>query len=219
MHIEAHIETLAPTPKRVAKHERAMKEKSRRAHEQQIVATAIQVAQDCAHQVRLLIDKRRDANAARVVNSGASWTSAMQNNDALGPRPPGRADWSNAFAAVSRLAAVREVAQQDIALDQQEASTPEPAGAQQASSNSAAIPPDQIASLDPDQLARAVAEIEQASAVLRQSDPALEVWSPNSAAQGIKRKYWSIWFLVGGIWISATLVVAGATGAILYLLG
>jgi hypothetical protein len=54
--------------------------------------------------------------------------------------------------------------------------------------------------------------------VLRQSDPALEVWSPNSATHSVKRKYWSIWLLVAGIWLSATLVVAGATGAILYLL-
>jgi hypothetical protein len=33
------------------------------------------------------------------------------------------------------------------------------------------------------------------------------------------RKYWSVWILIGCVWISATLVVAGATGAILYLFG
>jgi hypothetical protein len=33
------------------------------------------------------------------------------------------------------------------------------------------------------------------------------------------RNYWSVWILIGAIWISATFVVASATGAILYLLG
>jgi hypothetical protein len=184
-----------------------------------MVAMAIEVAQDCAREVRLLIDKRRDRGAARVIHSGASWTDAMQNNnDALGSRPPGRADWSDAFEAVSRLAAARDVALEDIGPDRQGASIPEPAGEQQAAADSATVSETPIASLDPDQLARAVAEIEKASSVLRQSDPALEVWSPNSATHSVKRKYWSIWLLVAGIWLSATLVVAGATGAILYLL-
>jgi hypothetical protein len=196
-----------------------MRRESRRAHEQQMVAMAIEVAQDCAREVRLLIDKRRDRGAARVIHSGASWTDAMQNNnDALGSRPPGRADWSDAFEAVSRLAAARDVALEDIGPDRQGASIPEPAGEQQAAADSATVSETPIASLDPDQLARAVAEIEKASSVLRQSDPALEVWSPNSAIHSVKRKYWSIWLLVAGIWLSATLVVAGATGAILYLL-
>jgi hypothetical protein len=188
-----------------------MRATSRRAHEQQIVATAIQIAQDCTREVRLLIDKRRGRGAAQVIRSGASWTNVMQNNDALGARPPDRADWSNAFEAVSRLAAAREVALQDVG-DQREA----PASGQQTASNSAAIPAEQI---DPDQLARAVAEIEKASTALRQSEPALEAWSPNAATSGITRKYWSIWLLIGAIWISATLVVAVAAGAILYLLG
>jgi hypothetical protein len=195
-----------------------MRRKSRRAHEQQMVAMAIEVAQDCAREVRLLIDKRRDRGAARVIHSGASWTDAMQNNDAIGSRPSSRADWSDAFEAVSRLAAARDVALQDVGPDRQGASIPAPADAQQTAAETAAPSQEPIASLDPDQLARAVAEIEKASSVLRQSDPALEVWSPNSATHSVKRKYWSIWLLVAGIWLSATLVVAGATGAILYLL-
>jgi hypothetical protein len=191
-----------------------MRATSRRAHEQQIVATAIQIAQDCTREVRLLIDKRRGRGAAQVIRSGASWINVMQNNDALGARPSDRSDWSNAFEAVSRLAAAREVALQDVG-DQREA----PASRQQTASNSAAIPAEQIDALDPDQLARAVAEIEKASTALRQSEPTLEAWSPNAATSGITRKYWSIWLLIGAIWISATLVVAVAAGAILYLLG
>jgi hypothetical protein len=33
------------------------------------------------------------------------------------------------------------------------------------------------------------------------------------------RSYWSVWILIGAIWISATFVVATAAGAILYILG
>jgi hypothetical protein len=140
----------------------------------------------------------------------------MQNNDALGSRPPDGADWSNAFAAVSRLAAIRDLALRDIGHDQNESF----ASDQQTEASSTGLSAEQIDPLDPDQLARAVAEIEKASSALRKSEPALEAWSPNNAAtSGITRKYWSIWLLIGGIWISATLVVAGAAGAILYLLG
>jgi hypothetical protein len=193
-----------------------MRATSHRAHEQQLVATAIQVAQDCAREVRLLVDKRRERNAARVVRSGARWTSTMQKNDMFGSRPPGRADWSNAYAAVSRLAAIRDQTLQDNGQDHQDAS---PANARQTESNSTTISAEQIDAINPDQLARAVAEIEKASSALRRSEPALETWSPDAVTSGVTRKYWSIWFLIGGIWISATLVVASATGAILYLLG
>ena len=64
---------------------------------------------------------------------------------------------------------------------------------------------------------RAVAEIEKASAALRQAEPGLEVGVPDALPR--RGRYWSIWLLIGGVWISATLVVAGATGAILYLFG
>jgi len=186
--------------------------------EQQVIAAAIQAAQDCTQGVRLIIGKRRDRSVARVIHSGARGTKPMQNNDAAGPEAVERSDWSDAFEAVSRLAAARELALQEIGRDQPEASSREPANAQPVTPSPAAASDEQVASLDPDQLACAVAEIEKASAVLRQSEPALEAWSPNSAAHGVKRKYWSIWLLVSGIWLSATLVVAGATGAILYLL-
>jgi len=140
----------------------------------------------------------------------------MPNNDALGSRPADRSDWSSAWEAVSRLAAAREAALHEVGGDRR-------AGALQPARGARAVPGPAPASarrdLDPDQLAIAVAEIEQASAALRRSEPALEVWSPDLVKRGEKRKYLSVWILIGGIWISATLVVAGATGAILYVLG
>jgi hypothetical protein len=152
----------------------------------------------------------------------------MQNNDAAGSKPNERSDWSNAFEAVSRLVAARERALQAMPQDPLkqdplkqaplEAASAGAARSEPAAPSSGSIPYEPSVSLDPDQLARAVAEIEKASAVLREADPELEVWSPNAPVPSGKRKYWSIWLLIGGIWISATLVVAGATGAILYLL-
>ena len=65
----------------------------------------------------------------------------------------------------------------------------------------------------------AVAEIEQASAMLQRSEPALEAGIPSSPVRIERRNYWSVWILIGAIWMSAALVVASATGAILYLLG
>jgi hypothetical protein len=211
-------EALAATKKRAAKRQRAVTDNERRAYEQQVIAAAIQAAQDCTQGVRLIIGKRRDRSVARVIHSGARGTKPMQNNDAAGPEAVERSDWSDAFEAVSRLAAARELALQEIGRDRPEASSREPANAQPVTPSPAAASDEQVASLDPDQLARAVAEIEKASAVLREADPALEVWSPNAPTSSVKRKYWSIWLMIGGIWITATLVVAGATGAILYLL-
>jgi hypothetical protein len=217
-----HTKAVATTPKRAARRKRAMKESPQRAQErqveQQVVAAVIQAAQDCTRGVRLIIGKRRDRSLARVIHSGARGTKPMQSNDAAGSKTSERSDWSDAFEAVSRLAAARELALQEVGRDQPDASSREPANEQPVTPSPAAASDEQVASLDPDQLARAVAEIEKASAMLREADPALEVWSPNAPTSSVKRKYWSIWLMIGGIWITATLVVAGATGAILYLL-
>jgi hypothetical protein len=71
---------------------------------------------------------------------------------------------------------------------------------------------------DSDEVARAVAEIEIASAALRQSEPSLELWQPATQAQGEER-YLPVWVLIGAVWIAALLTLSGATGAILYLAG
>jgi hypothetical protein len=139
----------------------------------------------------------------------------MPTNDALGAKSPDKSvDWSNAFEAVSRLAAAREATMHDIERDRRSpATTDRRATASDAAARATAQ------GIDPDQLARAVAEIEKASAALRRSDPALEVGPPVPTRSGKRKRYLSVWILIAGIWISATLVVAGATAGILYVLG
>jgi|SRR5262245_538808 len=140
----------------------------------------------------------------------------MRTNDTIGPHAADRSDWNEALEVVSRLAAAREAALQDVGEVRQNGSVLE---TRQRGAATAVPAEKNAAAIDPDQLAHAVAEIEQASAALRRSEPALEVWLPEQAPRTETRRHLSVWILIGGIWISATLVVAGATGAILYLLG
>jgi hypothetical protein len=134
----------------------------------------------------------------------------MPKKDATGSKPADRADWNNAWEIVARLAAARESTLHEV-------EPPRPAVAPNHASQPAANALAPTEPVDPDQLARAVAEIEKASAALRQAEPGLEVGVPDALPR--RSRYWSIWLLIGGVWISATLVVAGATGAILYLFG
>jgi hypothetical protein len=134
----------------------------------------------------------------------------MPKKDATGSKPADRADWNNAWEIVARLAAAREATMHEI-------EPPRPPVARSHSAQPATNAPASAEPVDPDQLARAVAEIEKASAALRQAEPGLEVGVPDAPPR--RSSYWSIWLLIGGVWISATLVVAGATGAILYLFG
>jgi hypothetical protein len=138
----------------------------------------------------------------------------MPKKDAIGSRPTDRSDWNNAWEIVSRLAAAREATLHGIGQEiGQDRRRPPVADATRPTANSAKA----IEAVDQDQLAHAVAEIEKASAALRLAEPGLETGLPDAPAR--TRKYWSVWILVGGVWLSATLVVAGATGAILYLFG
>ena len=100
----------------------------------------------------------------------------MRKKDAIGSRPTDRSDWNNAWEIVSRLAAAREATLQEIGQeigqDRRQPPVPE---ATRPPANSAAAPATAIEPVDPDQLAHAVAEIEKASAALRQTEPGLEV--------------------------------------------
>jgi hypothetical protein len=136
----------------------------------------------------------------------------MPTNDALGTKSAGRSDWSNAFEAVSRLAAAREVSLHDVEQDRRSAATDRRASATGATAHATKR------GVDPDQLARAVAEIERASAALRRLDPALEVGLPPRTHSGRRERYLSVWIVIAGIWTLATLVVAGAATGIVYVL-
>ena len=74
-------------------------------------------------------------------------------------------------------------------------------------------------SITHDQLGLAVAEIEKAAAALRRAEPALEIGIASSIPPGGARNHRSVWIMIGALWISASLIVAGAAGAILYLFG
>jgi hypothetical protein len=75
-----------------------------------------------------------------------------------------------------------------------------------------------VAPVEHEHLSGAIAEIEKASALLRKSEPSLEIGLPSQPAGAERRAYWSVWILIGTIWISAILVVASAAGAMIYLL-
>jgi hypothetical protein len=68
-----------------------------------------------------------------------------------------------------------------------------------------------------DQLAREVAEIEIATAALREAEPALESWTTAPAA--MSRKPRPVWLIIGVLWLSTALVTAGAVVAIATLAG
>ena len=120
----------------------------------------------------------------------------MFGNDNFGSRSRPSSDWSSAWEAVSRLAATREILldPKDAAsspLIQEPVNRHRPNGGRPA--QAAAIASAQhIAALDHDQLANAVAEIEQASAMLRRSEPALEAGVPSSPKRIDGRNYRSV---------------------------
>ena len=68
-----------------------------------------------------------------------------------------------------------------------------------------------------DQLAREVADIEAATAALRQAEPALESWTKEPANAGPQPR--PVWLLIGVLWLSTALVTAGAVVAIATLAG
>jgi hypothetical protein len=139
----------------------------------------------------------------------------MSGNDTIRSDPSDKSDWSRAWDAVAKLASARE-SLREIPRAQ---SLLRPANGEHAPPASAVAAVRPPAILEHDQLAGAIAEIEQASAALRRSEPLLEHGLPAAPARAATRRYWSVWILIGAIWMSASLVVATATGAILYVLG
>jgi hypothetical protein len=142
---------------------------------------------------------------------------AMLNKNAQGLRLVDKAHSSDTRRMVSRVGGARDTARHDIGAGA--ASIETFAVGRKRNGGSAVArsiaPP---APVDSDALARAVAEIEIASAALRQSEPTLEPWQPSSEKHSEPR-YLPVWILIGAVWIAALLTLSGATGAILYLAG
>ncbi len=81
--------------------------------------------------------------------------------------------------------------------------------------------PEDLGALDQsaqEQLTRELADIETATAALRQGEPALESWSKTSAAP-LTRKPRPVWLIIGALWLSTAILTAGAVVAIATLAG
>jgi nucleotide-binding universal stress UspA family protein len=145
----------------------------------------------------------------------------MTNKNILGPTSRDSTEWNHAWEVLRRLAAARRNALHEL----NEADPALPICGPTSEPSPALTEPGPSALTESGQYARAIAEIEQASAALRRAEPALEAWLPEGepvpdvAAQREARYSRSVWILVGGIWISTVLVMAGAIGATLLVLG
>jgi hypothetical protein len=128
-------------------------------------------------------------------------------------------DWNHAWNVVSRLAAARGTALRDIGEDGRSASLPGAAIVSKPTPDFAAILPAPFAPIAPDQLARDIAEIEQAAAALRRAEPALEPRAPDPQTGSASRTSRTIWPLVCVIWLTAVAVVSCTIGTIVLLLG
>jgi hypothetical protein len=71
---------------------------------------------------------------------------------------------------------------------------------------------DALAQFEKEQLAREIADIERATAVLRQAQPALQSWIKPTASAAPKSR--PLWLLIGVLWLSTAIVTAVAVVAI-----
>ena len=74
-----------------------------------------------------------------------------------------------------------------------------------------------LAQFERDQLARDIADIENATAALRRAEPALETWTKPQTPAAIKAR--PLWLLIGLLWLSTAIVTVGAAYAIAALYG
>ena len=143
--------------------------------------------------------------------------SAMLNENAQGLRINGKTYSRDTGHTASRLGGARRTLPRDIGTGPALVET-FPVGSARNATDIVAPSIASRAAVDSDELARAIAEIEIASAALRQSEPALEPWQLDEQTHRTER-YLPVWVLIGAVWITALLALSGATGAILYLAG
>ena len=132
-------------------------------------------------------------------------------NKQIGSSPPTTPDWDQALQLVHRLASARR----DIIADGAVAS---PAEWDNKPGGSAGIADEADGTVDREEFARAVAEIEQASAALRQAEPGLETWVKQPTEKTPSRKPQFVWALIITLWLATALVIAGAVTAIAYFI-
>jgi hypothetical protein len=75
-----------------------------------------------------------------------------------------------------------------------------------------------LAQFERDQLARDIADIENATAALRRAEPALESWTkPQTPPTATKAR--PLWLLIGLLWLSTAILTVSAAYAIATLAG
>jgi hypothetical protein len=116
-------------------------------------------------------------------------------------------EWDDAWDLVGRLEAARNRLSDEPAIE---------ANAAVAEHVS---PPLANETIDPDELARAIADIEQAAAALRRAEPPLEAAYDFQAAPAPVPSPRKVWILIGALWASTILVTAGVIATIISLLG
>jgi hypothetical protein len=75
-----------------------------------------------------------------------------------------------------------------------------------------------VSIVDTDQFERAIEEIERAATALREGEPDLEPWAPETTQDVDHQQPRSVWLFVGTIWITTVLATGAATLAIASLL-
>ena len=158
----------------------------------------------------------------------------MARMTVLNPTPRNRANQADAADVACGLAAVRRITLRKFSGDDQSVSavyskTDVVIGAGTAAGVAGELPAAtqdrwsaasrSTISFTTGDRARAIAEIEHAYVALRRTEPALEAWPPEGPAAAETRNAHSVWVLIGGIWVSTFVVVTGAVGAMVYLLG
>jgi hypothetical protein len=144
----------------------------------------------------------------------------MSEFEARGANSSDNPDWNAALEAISRLLAGRGAtlpqATDAPKLRQEPAAMTTPSAGRNLGPEHPAQPGALIA---PDGLARDIAEIEQAAAVLKREEPRLEPQRPGPEAKAELRKARSVWILIAVIWLSVAAAVSCAIGAVLVLFG
>jgi len=134
-------------------------------------------------------------------------------NKLTGSNPSRTPEWDHAWQLVCRLASARGEILADVTTERPAQSSRVPVAVP------ASIEPiNDVTRVNADEFARAVAEIEQAAAALRQAEPALETGAKPRAEKARSRRPRSIWLFIATLWLATALVIAGAVTAIAYFI-